>query len=290
EAWPDIPPLEDYYDAARAAFPGALIGGGMLSYFTELNRKRPPVGHVDYVTHTTCATIHDADDRSVMETLEALPYVIESTKAFIDGRPYWVGPSAIGMRDNPYGAAPVDNPTNARLAMAKNDPRQRGLFGAAWSLGYAAHMARGGISALTLSAAAGEFGVIAHRTPYPQPYFDDLDRPAVYPVYHVIAGLAAAARRPRLEARSTAPSKIDCLAWDADGVPVLWVANLTAEDQEFSLAGLSPGDYTARVLDERAFAEAAVNARFMREGLSPVDTRGPITIGSYATVVIKRVA
>ena len=32
------------YDAARQAFPGVLVGGGMLSYFTELNRKRRPPG------------------------------------------------------------------------------------------------------------------------------------------------------------------------------------------------------------------------------------------------------
>ena len=52
------------------------VGGGMLSYFTELNRKRPPVDGIDYVTHTTCPIVHAADDISVMETLEALPYVV----------------------------------------------------------------------------------------------------------------------------------------------------------------------------------------------------------------------
>ena len=41
--WPACPPLEDIYAAARAAFPGVTLGGGMFSYFTELNRKRPPV-------------------------------------------------------------------------------------------------------------------------------------------------------------------------------------------------------------------------------------------------------
>ncbi|HLT01058.1 MAG TPA: hypothetical protein VK001_02725, partial [Geminicoccaceae bacterium] len=50
EQWPACPPLEEIYDAAREAFPGAMVGGGMLSYFTELNRKRPPVAHIDFVT------------------------------------------------------------------------------------------------------------------------------------------------------------------------------------------------------------------------------------------------
>ena len=41
--WPPCPPLAEIYQAAREAFPGKAIGGGTLSYFTELNRKRPPV-------------------------------------------------------------------------------------------------------------------------------------------------------------------------------------------------------------------------------------------------------
>ena len=37
--WPPCPPLEACYQAARNAFPGARLGGGMFSFFTELNRK-----------------------------------------------------------------------------------------------------------------------------------------------------------------------------------------------------------------------------------------------------------
>ena len=41
--WPPAPPARGMFDAARAAFPARRLGGGMFSYFTELNRKRPPV-------------------------------------------------------------------------------------------------------------------------------------------------------------------------------------------------------------------------------------------------------
>ncbi|TIM50253.1 MAG: hypothetical protein E5Y60_36010, partial [Mesorhizobium sp.] len=33
-AWPQCPPLEDVYAAARRAFPDIRLGGGMFSYFT----------------------------------------------------------------------------------------------------------------------------------------------------------------------------------------------------------------------------------------------------------------
>src|SRR5262249_11709605 len=69
---PEKPTVEEIAGAARAAFPGVKLGGGMLSTFTELNRKRPKAELFDYVTFTTCSIVHTADDRSVMETLETL--------------------------------------------------------------------------------------------------------------------------------------------------------------------------------------------------------------------------
>ena len=52
-----------------------------------------------------------ATTRSVAESLEALPAVFASARADRGGdRPLHVGPSAIGMRGNPYGAAPMENP------------------------------------------------------------------------------------------------------------------------------------------------------------------------------------
>ena len=36
------PPLDGVYAATRARLPAAILGGGMFTYFTELNRKRPP--------------------------------------------------------------------------------------------------------------------------------------------------------------------------------------------------------------------------------------------------------
>ena len=73
---------------------------------------------------------------------------IARLRRFIADKPYAVGPSAIGMRDNPYGAAVADNPDDRRQAMNRNDPRQRGLLGAAWNLGYFAHFAYGGAAAI----------------------------------------------------------------------------------------------------------------------------------------------
>ena len=172
----------------------------MLSTFTELNRKRPKAALFDFVTHTTCSIVHAADDRSVMETLETLPAIIGSTRAMIGEKPYRIGPSAIAARMNPYGKGVLDNPGNGRVCLTNHDPRQRGLFNAAWTLGYVAACAYGGVTSVAMGAAAGPLGFIHHRAAdHPQPYFNSLDGHAVYPAFHVMAGLARGGGRHLVE-------------------------------------------------------------------------------------------
>ena len=176
------------------------LGGGMLSTFTELNRKRPKAELFDYVTHTTCSIVHAADDRSVMETLETLPAIIASTRAMIGDTPYRIGPSAIAARSNPYGKGLARQSRNGRVCLTDHDPRQRGLFNAAWTLGYVAACAYGGVERSRWAPQPARLGSSIDRAAdYPQPYFDSLDGPAVYPAFHVMAGLARGAGRHLVE-------------------------------------------------------------------------------------------
>ena len=162
---PPSPPLSRLYAAARAAFPGVPLGGGMFSYFTELNRRRVPAELLDFVQHATSAIVHAADDRSVMETLESLPHVFRSVRAAFGDVPYRLGPANIGMAFNPYGASTAPNPDRRRIAMVRDEPRVDGLFGAAWAAGYLARAAAGGVDSVTLMAPGGPFGVATREGP-----------------------------------------------------------------------------------------------------------------------------
>jgi hypothetical protein len=204
----------------------------MLSFFTELNRKHPPQKLLDFVMNTTCPIVHAADDRSVMETLEALPFQVSTARTYFGECGYRVGPSAIGCRDNPHGATFTPNPHNLRVCLAKMDPRMRGLFGAAWTLGYIATFARTGINALTIGAPTGPLGIIYRKADYAQPYYDGLAAPAVYPAFHVISGLTRGAGAKLVDAACSDDQKVQCLAYRAEGGTTLWLANLTAERQQ----------------------------------------------------------
>jgi len=237
--WRPCPPLADIYRAAREVFPALRLGGGMLSYFTELNRKRPPSDLLDFVSHCTCPIIHAADDRSVMQTLETLPHIVRSTRAFIgDDKPYRIGPSTIGMRQNPYGSRVMENPEHRRIVMTMDVPRQTSLFAAAWMVGYAAGTAEGHLQALIVGSLTGPLGLTSlvpesESHSHSHSHSHSEDRLVVHPVFQVAKGLAELGQRPRLVCRSSEPSKVAAVAGvNHNGQTILWLANLTSTNQQ----------------------------------------------------------
>ncbi|MBB4574547.1 hypothetical protein [Rhizobium lentis] len=222
--WPDCPPLEEVYAAARAAFPGIRIGGGMLSYFTELNRKRVPAGEIDFVSHCTNPIVHAADDLSVMQTLEALPFITRSVRAIYGDKPYRIGPSTIPMRQNPYGSRTMDNTAGGRIPMSNRDPRHNGRFAEAFALGYAIRVLDAGLECLTLSALTGPFGLIAGPD-------EPVERGGRRPLFNTVRTLSALAGASWQECMSSSPSEVlSFVARDAAGAK-LYMVNLTGKER-----------------------------------------------------------
>lgn len=266
--WPPCPSFDDVFAAARAAFPGVSLGGGTFAYFTEFNRKRPPFEQIDYATFTTCPIVHAPDDRSVMETLGTLPFIAASAAALAGRTPLRVGPSTIAARDNPYGSSTLPNepgPAGRRVCLTDNDPRQRGLFGAAWNLGYFAALATGGVGHIALSELTGPRGLF------------DGTRPT--PLFHLLASLAAA-RDAKLVATRIEQGAVPIAAFAVEraGSTTLWVANLSARQQNVELEA---GSKTATIARWRAgtdFAQALPHGGF---------NASTLTLDPYETVELR---
>lgn len=259
-----VPSYESLAAAARKAFPKARIGGGMLSNFTELNRKRPPTGVFDFIVHATSGLVHAADDRSVMETLESIGHIIRATKKIAGKASYRIGPSHIGNSFNPYGSSVTPNPENRRVTMARVEPRHRGLFGAAWHLGFLSQVADGGLEAATMASPVGEFGIAYAPGPHAQPLYDEATpAPLVYPLYHVLAGVAKGAGNARVELLSGDTDRVRGLAWRDGKTLHVWLANMTVDDLVLDVSGIPAG--SAVVLDEVSFAEAIGDPAFMQQ-------------------------
>ena len=222
-------------DTARRLFPTSLIGGGTPHFFVQLNRL-DSLGAVDFVTFTTSPIVHGADDESVMLSLQSLPSMVETLRARYPAAPIMVGPSTIATRKSPLGKQPQTDGMR-RVALAMQDPRCRGLYGAAWSLGYIAHLAVSGVDAITLMNLSGPSGVLGSA---------DGGVARRYPAYFVLERLQAPARVCNVSVSE--PSRIAALALDRKANRELLLANLTGEVVDVQLDGWA-GSYDASIMD-----------------------------------------
>ena len=257
--WPAGPTPQDLVPHARAAFPDAGVGSGVLTYFPELNRCRP--APCDYVTHGATAITHAADDHTVIENLEGLLHVLKSGRAIAGGRDYRLGLVAIGMRSNPYGSGVVENVQQNRVAMAGADPRQRGLFAAAWAVGAIAATEGHNVSSLALSALVGPFGAIYRREAWAQPGYQENETGMVYPIFHVLRFLSAMGGATRLSVRSAGNGIAGVASRDHAQVRLM-IANLGTNASSVQV----PGDAQIRILDADNFHTAIHDPHWLDTG------------------------
>ncbi len=207
-----------------------------------------------------------------MESLEALPHIVRSARAIIGNeKAYWIGPSTIGMRHNPYGARVMDNPANGRVTMTDCDPRQTSLFAAAWMIGFVAGTAAAALQTLTVGSLTGRLGLArAHVSEQLQ----------LHPAFYAARGLAELGGNPRYQCNSSQAGKIAAVAAvDREGRRVAWLANLTSRKQEVVFEGDLP-IHSVFLLDEQNF-----NGRW-REWQGP----GHIQLLPYAVACLSFVA
>ncbi len=131
--WPKVPELNEYYKIAKKIFSNSEIVSGMVTNFTELNRKRPKIFY-DLVSFSFTPIVHDSSDFGVLNTPETIPYILKTLKNFSNSTNVHIGPISIGMHFNPYGESLVSNKNKIRLEMADSDPRHDQLFSLTWTL------------------------------------------------------------------------------------------------------------------------------------------------------------
>jgi hypothetical protein len=170
-----------------------------------------------------------------------------------------------------------------RVCLTKLEPRQRGLFAAAWTLGYIATFARTGIEAIAIGAPTGPLGIIYRKAEHKQPWYDQLSGSAVFPVYHVISGLARGAGQKLVDTDSSDATKVQCLAYQGRGGTTLWLANLTAENQSVKLSG-AKGAIFGTMLDENSFVAATTDPRSFQNNWKAM--KNVLTLKPYAIAVI----
>lgn len=269
--------LEGAADAGRAAFPNSRIGIGMLSNFVELNRARPAADGTDYVTHGLTPLVHAADDSSVMTTLDALVPIAASLEAIYPRHPVRLGLAWIGMRTNPYGATVAPNPQQHRVAMAGVDPRQRGLFGAAFMVGLAASPLVMRSEFIALAAPYGPFGLARAAVEWPQPGYDEDARFVAFPGFHAMRALRSLSGHRR--SAVTLPQGVRGLAAALPGGTRVVAANCTGHAISVRLGRPA----SVRVIDPATAAAAAASFDWLEE--SSAASTESVALAAYSVLV-----
>lgn len=274
-----------WHDLAQAVLAplGYRLATGTDVFFTEINRERPPRDAA--VCYSFNPQMHAVDDRSVMETLEAQPDTVASAGKFCAGA-LILTPITLRPRSNPNATSAEVGPEPADALPATVDPRQRTLFGAAWTAGTLAQLAPlARVASLTFYEAAGWRGVMARETePEPVGRLFGSRAGELYPVYHVFRALAGV--RTVLAARVSDPSRVRVLAGrKADGEFVCLVANVTPDPQ--------PIEFTGPLTEPRLAILEEANLEEWRQGrppaerrVSPTDGRVKFELGAYAVAVL----
>ena len=96
--------------------PGIPFAAGTNTDYIFLKRTPPPVSSMDRVCIALNPQVHAFDNRSLVETLEAQPMVVDSARRLANGLPVIVSPITLKPRFNPYatGPAPVTPPGLSR--------------------------------------------------------------------------------------------------------------------------------------------------------------------------------
>ncbi|MHB0878074.1 MAG: hypothetical protein ACYC5O_18730 [Anaerolineae bacterium] len=217
--------------------PEARFGGGSNTYFTELNRGQPPLDAADFLCFGLTPQVHAFDNTSIVETLAGQAWTIASARRLAAGLPLAVTPITLRPRLRPDGRGPEPK-TAAGALPASVDARQMSLFVAAWTVGSLKQMAEGGVHSATYYETVGWRGVMesAEGSPLPDA-FPSLPG-SVFPVYHVFAACRDAAAAAVLPAVSADPLRVQALAFRSGAGIRLLLANLTAEPQRVSVAGM----------------------------------------------------
>lgn len=234
--------------------PGALVGVGRDTNFTELNRNRPGRTGMGVVSYGMNPQVHAFDEASIVETLPIQAETVRTARTFLGDVPIIVSPVTLRVQAVTQPPLPGQLPSDV-------DPRQPSAFAGGWTLGSIASLAVAGASRITYFETVGPKGIMEVGEVYP-----------IYDVLRDVGDFAGGVVRP---VTTSDPAAVVGLALERDGAKRLVVANLGDAPRMVSVRGfgdetqvaLAPGQIAR--LDAAAGAATGAPAALPRPWLGP---------------------
>jgi hypothetical protein len=246
----------------KSMFPQVPVGAGTDCFFTELNRERVNPQGLDFLSYSLNPQVHQFDNQSLIETLEAQSFTIESSRAFAETRPVHISPISLKMRFNPNATGPEPHTATAELP-PQVDSRQMSLFAAGWTLGSIHHLSQQQASSVTYYETLGMRGIMQgeHEPLLPEKFgaFKEM----LYPMYWVFYMLLRHQPVRILASESTDQLQVISLVWEYAGQKNMLLANLQPYLQKVEVKAWQDS-YDCLFLDEDSFMAFTTDHAFMQ--------------------------
>ncbi len=258
--------------------PQAAFAAGTNSYFTDLNRGRPPIVELDRITYSVNPQVHAFDNSSLVEAAATIAATVESAHALSGGKPIMISPVTLKPRFNPVAAGPPPVMLPGELP-PQIDPRQMSLFGAAWTLASLKYVMESGVMSVTYYETTGPLGVMSAERGVAVPAQFHSVPGGVFPLYHVFADIGEFAGGTVMPSRSNDTLVVDGLALHKQNMLRIMLANLTNTPQHVTVALPSRQAYV-RYLDETNAAQAMREPETFRaeRGSRMISTQGKLEL------------
>ncbi|WP_194775335.1 hypothetical protein [Pararhodonellum marinum] len=227
--------ITDQVPQVRELFPKTEVFAGTDAFFTELNREPVDGRHVSGVSYSINPQVHAFDDLSLIETLEAQAYTVESAKQLFPGKKIRISPVSFHMRWNPNA---TDSGDGLRKPTGGKDPRQYSFFGACWFLISLKYLAESKVDAITYFETTGENGWIKNGID-PE---EGIQRSPIYYFWQELNGFKKAKIR---RIKSEQPLLVDAIVFEQEQRKICLVVNWSKKDLTVKLpAGFVPKRFT----------------------------------------------
>lgn len=231
----------------------AALVGGSDCYFTELNRFPPPADVLDGVCFSTNPQVHAFDDLSLVECLSMIPVLSAAAQRLSQGKGVHVTPITLRPRFNPNAtAAAAADP--GRLPDSV-DARQATLFGAAWTAGALASLARSTATSATLFALRGWHGTFEADSGSPLPHLFPSAPATLHPLAFPLARWLSDPHAIPVHVSTSDPLRADGFALAGPGTLQITLANVSDSSLELELDLPAPVA-SVKVLDATTLASA----------------------------------
>ncbi len=158
--------VESRLKRLKQMLPAARSGGGTFAYYAELNRAQKLCELVDYIAFSVSPQVHAFDDRSLIENLEGISYVLQDAKQKFD-REIQLNALTLKQRMNFVATSKDEVDKDSEQFI---DKRQGTVFAALWLLGALKRCALEVCPAVSLFETIGCKGILDSDRRFPLYY------------------------------------------------------------------------------------------------------------------------